>query len=540
MAVVEFSKKDLEQLTGRKFSDDDYKNKLPMLGCPLEKLDAKKIYYEISPNRPDLYSVEGFARAIRNFLGISKKAPSYKIEKPKIKMAVERVEARPSIVAAVARNVKLDEELLVSLIQLQEKLHDTLGRKRKKVAIGIHDLDKVTPPFKYIAAKPETSFVPLDTKSSMSMMDILKKHPKGRDYARLVEKYDRYPLIIDKNNNVISFPPIINGELTRLTEKIKNLFIDVTGTNEMAINQALNILVTALYERGCKVEAVKVGNRISPNLRPQRMKLDIDYANKLLGTQLKQNEVKMLLAKMGIAFQNNEAVIPAYRIDIMHQMDLAEEIAIALGYSHFEPRLPRVVTIARRDEMNEFIYFLRRIMIGLGMQEVVSMVLTNKEAQFKNMEMKEEVLCETMNPLTVECTACRKNLLPSLLNILSQNKHREYPQLIFEIGDVVQPDTGEETGAMHSQRLAGCITDSAVNYEQIVSALDVVMKNLGVAYKLSRTEHSSFMPGRVAGISNGLGIIGEIHPKVIENWKIEKPVIAFEVDVTKLFGMMQR
>ena len=204
----------------------------------------------------------------------------------------------------------------------------------------------------------------------------------------------------------------------------------------------------------------------------------------------------------------------------------------------FEPRLPRVITVAHRDEMNEFVYFLRRIMIGLGMQEVVSMVLTNKDAQFKKMELKEGPLCETMNPLTVEYTACRKNLLPSMLNVLSQNKHREYPQMIFEIGDVVQPDASEETGARHSKRLAACITDTIVNYEQIVSALDVIMKNLGIAYKLTRTEHNSFMPGRVAEIS-GMGIIGEIHPKVLENWGIEKPVVAFEVDATKLFEMVK-
>ena len=181
-------------------------------------------------------------------------------------------------------------------------------------------------------------------------------------------------------------------------------------------------------------------------------------------------------------------------------------------------------------------------MIGLGLQEVVSMVLTNRDTQFRNMEMKEEIICETLNPLTAECTACRKTLLPSLLNVLSHNKHREYPQPIFEIGDVVHPDPNEETGARHEMRLAVCISDNAINYEQIVSILDSLMKNLGVIYKLNRAEHNSFMLGRVAEILAGtkLGIIGEVHPKVLENFGIEKPVVGFEIDVTKLFGMMKK
>ncbi len=539
MAVLEFSKTELERLLERKLTDDEYKNKIPMLGCPLEKMDAKKVWYEISPNRPDLYSVEGFVRAIWNFLGLTKDIPEYKINTPKIKMSVGHVEARPYIVAAIVRNVKLTEEVLLSLIQLQEKLHDTLGRKRKKVAIGIHDFDKVKPPFRYIAASPDMSFVPLDKKERMSMRDILKKHPKGKDYAHLVENYSRFPLIVDKNNNVLSFPPIINGELTRLTEKTKNLFIDVTGTSELAINQALNIIATALFDRGCSIESVKINSKITPDLSVQKMRLDLAYANKLLDLNLSKNDVKSLLAKMCVGFDGTNAIIPPYRIDIMHQMDLVEELAIARGYATFEPHLPRVVTIARRDEMNEFAYFLGKIIIGLGLQEVVTMVLTNRDAQFKNMELKEEQLCETLNSLNAECNACRRALLPSMLGVLATNKHREYPQQIFEIGNVIHPDSSEETGARQTRHLSACISDTSVSYEQIVSMLDSIMKNLGVGYKLIRTKHNSFMPGRVAEIP-GLGIIGEIHPKVLENWSIEKPVVALELDVTRLFEIVQK
>ncbi len=537
MAVVEFEKKELEKLVGKKLGDKDYSDVLTMIGCPLEKIDSKKVWYEISPNRPDLYGIEGFARAARNFTGLSKSIPQYTVEKPKTNLVAQKVEARPHVVAAIVRNVNLTEEILLPLIQLQEKLHDTLGRKRKKVAIGIHDLDKVTPPFRYIAANPDTKFVPLEAKSEMSMKDILKKHPKGKGYAHLVEGYSKWPLIIDKNDHVLSFPPIINGNLTKLSENTRNLFIDVTGTSEIAVNQALNILVTSLADRKARIEAVKIGNKTTPKLAPKRMKLDISYANRLLGTNLDKNKVKGLLTKMCIGFDGSSAIVPAYRTDIMHQIDIVEELAIATGYANFEPQLPRVVTVAKRDQLNEFSYFLRKIAIGLGLQEVASMILSNREVQFKKMQLEEEPLCETQNPLTVECTACRKRLLPSMLNVLGNNKHREYPQPIFEIGDVVYPDPSQETGARHERHLAVCISDTVVNYEQIVSVLDTFMMNLGVNYKLTRAENNSFMPGRAAEIFIGtkIGIIGEVHPQVLENFGIEKPVIAFELNLSKLF-----
>ncbi len=538
IAVIDFLKRDLDKLAGRKLSDDDYKNKVIMLGCPLEKMDDEKVHYEISPNRPDLYSTEGFARAVRNFLGFSKKVSAYKVKKSGIRLDAGRVEARPFIAAAVVRNVKFTEEVIVSLIQLQEKLHDTIGRKRKKVAIGIHDMDKVRPPFCYKAADPdELSFVPLDKNKKMTMRAIGSDHPKGREYIHTLVGFNKWPVIVDKGGNVLSFPPIINGELTRLTNKTKNIFIDVTGTDKTAINQALNILAAALYDRGFSVETVDINGVPSPDLRQRKMAVNMDYINRLLDLDLTKSGLKELLARMGLGFDGG-VIIPPYRADIMHLIDIAEDVAIGKGYSSFKPRIPRVATIAERNELTEFIGFLRASVTGMGFQEIVSAVLTNRDNEFGKMGLQSEEVCETKNPLSAECAICRKRLLPSMLKTFAQNKHRDYPQLIFEIGDTVTPDTAKETRVAVIKMLSCAVSNSVVSYEDISSYLDAFLRNLGIEYRLRKVSHASFIDGRCAEIlvnSKNIGIIGEIHPQVLENWNLEKPVVAFELNAEEIF-----
>jgi len=548
MAVVEFSLQELEKLVGKTLTKNDIENIIPMIGCPLEKREGDKLFYEIFPNRPDLLSIEGFSRAMRYFLGVTKKKTEYKTKPSKIKLTVEKSvkSVRPYVVCAVVRDVKITEEVLISLIQMQEKIHDTFGRKRKKIAIGIHDLDKVNPDFVYKTVKPEEiSFVPLDMKKKMNMKEILKNHPKGKDYAHLVENHKKWPIILDKNNNVLSFPPIINGELTRVTEKTKNLFIDITGTHEISINQALNILVGSFAERGFKIETVDVIDKkkiVTPDLEYSQIRVNLDYVNKLLDLNLKKDDFSSIIQKMGLYVEKSSenscnVLIPSYRIDIMHEIDVVEDVAIGMGYQQFQPRLPKVPTISERLKKNEEKNLLRDVMIGSGFQEVITMLLTNDHNEFIKMNVKENDVCRILNSVTKECSICRKSILPSMLRVLAQNKHVEYPQSIFEIGECVVLDDKKETGTRNVRNLCAAISDVQVSYEDISSNLDALFRNLGIKYTLKKTEHPSFISGRVAEIivsGKSIGIIGEIHPIVLNNWNLEKPIAAFEIDVEKM------
>ncbi len=261
MPTVEFEFRDMVKLLGEEFTPDDLKDTIPMLGVDLESIDHEKITLEVFPNRPDLLSVEGFARALKGKLSLDAGLCEPTLEDSGIELSIDPSvsSVRPYVVGAVLRGVILDDMSLKSLMDLQEKLHITHGRKRKKVAIGVHDLKNVMPPFRYTTAKPgEVSFIPLDMSDEMNLGEILKKHPKGREYAWILEGFGRYPVILDKKDKVLSFPPIINGELTKVSEDTLDLFIEVTGNSEKAVNQALNIIVYALEDRGGRIYSVDI------------------------------------------------------------------------------------------------------------------------------------------------------------------------------------------------------------------------------------------------------------------------------------------
>jgi len=546
MAVVQFEKRALEAMVGRRLSDADYRERIPLFGCPLEKSDATSVHYEVSPNRPDMFSIEGFARAVRRFTaGGSQKLSDYKASAAKITLTVDPSvkEVRPYIACAVVRNVKITDDLIASLMQVQEKLHETLGRKRKKVAIGIHDLSKVQPPFTYKAVAPDAlKFLPLDMKKEMTLREILKLHPKGQAYARVIESAKRWPVIVDKRGRVLSFPPIINGELTRVTERTKELFVDVTGTDERAINQALNILATSFADRGCKVEAVKLVSggktKSTPDLSAWKMKTDVNYVNKILGLELDKKQMAALLGKMDVGFDGASAIVPPYRTDVMHQMDIAEDVAIAYGYDKFEPEVPDVATIAQPLEKHERLYGVKQVMAGIGMQEVICLTLSNAEDEFDRMAAPRLPVAETRNAVTPECDICRRDVLPSLMDVLANNQHHEYPQRIFEAGDVVVLDAASETGARNVKKLAAAIAGTRASYADIAPVLASFMESAGVKYELRAAKNPTFIEGRVAEIivkGSAIGVIGEIAPKVLNNWKIEMPVAAFELDLESVF-----
>lgn len=264
MPTVEFNTSELKRLISkeREYNTAELKERIPMIGVGLDHIDDGKITVEVFPNRPDMLSIEGFARALRGFFSVETGLQDFRVDDSGIKFIVDShavKDVRPFVVAAVIRNVSLSDERLKSIMDIQEKLHLTHGRNRVKVAIGVHNLDVLSPPFKYTAVRPDsTCFVPLDMSTPLSLREILEKHPKGRDYAFILEKHDKYPLIIDGKNNVLSFPPIINGELTRVTTDTRNLFIEITGTDQLSVNQALNIVSTSISEQGGSIQSVEL------------------------------------------------------------------------------------------------------------------------------------------------------------------------------------------------------------------------------------------------------------------------------------------
>lgn len=535
MPVVRLYYQDLEEMVGT--SRDTIMSRLAMIGADIGKSAAEDyVDVEFFPDRPDLYSSEGVARALQGFLGIRTGLREYEVRPGSIELVVdESVKAvRPIIGCAVVRGLEFSDAAIESLMDLQEDLHWGLGRNRRKVAIGVHDISRVKPPFRYLGADPSREFVPLDFDESMSMREILERHPKGRDYGHILKGCSRYPLIVDANDNVLSFPPIINGELTRVRDDSHDLFIDVTGTDPM-VYKALNIVVTSLAERGGMVEGVQVrrseGSFISPNLAPSRRTVSIDEANGLIGFNLSAEELKDCLERMRFGAnalgRNVEVQVPAYRADIMHSWDIFEDAAKAYGYDKLAAELPKTVTVGKPHASEVRKAEIREVMTGLGYLETMPFTLTNEIVHFQRMRRKPSGATRVLHPISELHTILRTSILSSLLEIFSGNQHHPLPQRIFAVGEVV-------VNRRTKMNLAAASIHSAASFSEIRSAADAVLRELMINAKVVSSEDGAFMPGRGADIVTGdegrrIGCFGELHPEVIRSFGLEQPVVAMEI-----------
>jgi phenylalanyl-tRNA synthetase beta chain len=542
MPVVTFDYNDFINLIGHKISKDELINKLPMIGADFDKVEDDEISMEFFPDRPDLASVEGIVRASRAFFGFKTGLKKYETKKSdvilKVDSSVKKV--RPYVVTALVKNVTMTDELIASLMQLQEKLHMGIGRNRKKVAIGVHNFEPVQPPFVYKAVDPNSvQFVPLNKVESMTMSQILKTHEKGIDYAHLLKDYDKHPLIVDANNNVLSYPPIINGTLTEVTPFTKDLFIDVTGNDFKAINHVLNIVTAALAERGGEIYTTKVidGNKsyITPNLSSLKRTLSTDYVNKVLGNNFTQKDIKESLEKMGydvtINKKNLSVEIPAWRADILHEIDLVEDVAVGFGYDKFGTALPKNLTFGKTLPNYNLYEAFRTIMIGLGFNEVTTFSISNEIDEFKKLGLNEQKRVQIENPIGEDYTCLRVGLIPSLLKILGENRHHPLPQQIFELGIVVNKD-------FKNQHFLGFVKiDAKANFTECKSFVDAIMRDSGIRYEIIDKDNQGFVKGRCASVlfnKKEIGYFGEVHPKTIINFSLEYPIIAFEINVDSL------
>ena len=552
MPVIKFTYDDLEELVGQKIGRDELIDILPMIGSDIEDYDELEVKVEFFPNRPDYLSVEGVARALKGFYKIEVGLPHYHLETSNTTITIDPKlkDIRPYTACCLVKGVHLTEDKLRQLMDFQEDLHWVLGRDRKKVAIGIHNLDVLQGPFRYLAADPDdVSFVPLEMEEEMTLREILTEHKKGRSYAHLVDQHDRYPLILDYQDNILSMPPIINGELTKLTTETRNLFVDVTGTDQLAVERTLNIIATSFAEAGAQIQTMdniyEDETLIRPDLTPKERTVSVENAEKIIGIPLSQDRVVEALQKVRfdaeiIDQDTVKVLIPPYRVDILHEVDIIENVAIGYCFRKIGPELPRVATVAREDPYHDFDQNVREIMNGLGFAEIMSLMLTNEENHYKKMMLPENERVEVAQPISQDRTMIRQSLLNGLLEFLEDNKHEELPQKIFEVGETVFLEAGKETKTKGLKKLAAMITHSQANFTEIKSASDTLISNLGLKIEIEDTEHPSFIPGRCAklkGVSESSsqvvvkGFFGEMNPEVITNFQLEYPVVAVVIEL---------
>ena len=543
MPTITIKRKELDKLLGKKYPASFLKDRISMLGTDLEKLDNEEIIVEVFPNRPDMLSAQGLARALKSFINLEKGLKEYKVKDSKEHVYVESSvrDVRPYTACAIVKGIHFDDEKIREIIQIQEKLHVTYGRNRRKVAIGIYPYEKIKPPIYFRALPPEKiKFRPLEADREMTALEILQYHPTGREYAHLLEGKKKFPIFVDSQGKILSMPPIINSHDTgKVTEQTRDVFIECSGFDFEVLKKCLNIIVTSLADMQGEIYAMTLhyGNKTykTPDLKPEKMKVDKNYINKILGLNLNEKQLKDCLERMGYAYKNGTVLIPSYRTDILHQIDLAEDVAIAYGYENFKPELPEIATIASDDVMYNFERKIAEILIGLGLQEVSTYHLVSENTNEK-MNLNQQ-LVKLENSKSEEHCCLRSWLVPNLLSVLEANKTNDYPQNIFEIGTVFKKDLTE------IRRLAAVTCHSKANFTEIKQIFESLLRSLGLSYEIRETEHGSFIPGRVGRISvkgKDVAYIGEIHPAVLENYSLEMPVAAFELNLTEIFKLLKQ
>jgi len=554
MPTISCTYKDLTALIGRTISVEALPETLKLVKGELKGYDAEtdELRIELNDtNRPDLWCTEGIARQLA---GGAKAYPFFDAE------AVHRVEVdarlesiRPLVGAFIARGPGIDEPTLIQMIQTQEKLTEGLGRRRSTVAIGIYNAAKITFPVHYRAAAPEeVRFVPLGFDEPMTLTRILAEHPKGTEYRSLVEGKPFYPLLIDSADVVLSFPPIINSRASGEVQVGDNaLFVEATGDDPRALTLALDILACNFADRGFEIERTcavfpyetSLGREVTvPHRIPCSTAFDIALVEKLLGEKFDPDEMKQALIDYGLdtAIEGTtlKATAPPFRLDLMHPVDVIEDVAMSLGLDRFTPEMPKDFTVGKLAPMTILADRARDRLIGFGFEEIISNALSNAEDLRTRMCLDNDRLVEIGNYLTETYSVLRDWLLPSLMRVEAASGAALYPHRIFEVGEIaILAETDDGVLPTNALKAAVLIAHPEANFTEIHSFLELLLYHLDLEGTLEPMEHPTFTPGRVGRIivkGNEAGLIGEIHPQVLENWEIRMPCAAFEVSLTAI------
>ena len=546
----------MKDMQGAGYTPEKLVDTIPLLGVEVEKIDETEITINVSPNRPDLLDYVGFVRALDNFTG--KKVPAeghYKLgENPVLTITVEKpvTKVRPFVAGMVVRNLRLKGNMLKYYINFTDKFADTYGRKRKKLAIGLHDLSKIKGNLVYTAARTD-SFVPLNSSKKMGFDQIMEAHARGQEYRDAVPNYGTekvmYPFLRD-DGNIIALIPITNAEATRVTEDTTEIFVDITGTSINTVNGAANLLACSFIDAGADVYPVTVayekGSEVCPALEYDTRKLPLRKAELALGVMLGRHNVVAFANKMGhVAAKYGNSIVfyvPPYRVDVISERDLIEDIAIAFGYGNIAPLPIASVGAGLANDLIDYQNKLAVTMIGLGYTEAVNMMLTNERMNFENMrcDYKSKRYVSIADAKSVNVSMLRTDILPGLLQNLADSLSEPMPQRLFEVGSVFNLVNDKLT---ESVRMAFACEHAKANFAEAKSVMESVLKYRDVTeYSIEAHSNPSYIEGRCATVRvNGsiVGVFGELHPATLTAFGIEEPVVAGELTIVKEISYSQ-
>ena len=548
----------------------DVDHRLPLLGTDIDRCDEEVLDIEIFPNRPDLLSAETLSLAMRGFLHNQPTLANESLESSGITLSVEPELAtiRPVILGAVVRGLDMvdDDEMddfIKQLMDHQEKLHFALGRGRRRASIGVHDLTTLNPPFTVKAVERSHSFIPLAMEHAMTIDEILASHPKGVDYAHLLDGMKKVPIIEDAEGAVLSFPPIINGVHTTVQSSTRDLFIDVTGWDRRACESCLMLVALQAKERGGTLQTIQIidcqgEQEVLPNWTPVHHRVPARLITTILGRELSDDELSNAMLRMGGTYTGRSPAtsdeispsksmqyasegedmfgfdMPRWRFDLLHPVDIVEDIAIGHGYEDLGNDVPKAPMNAIPRPDDNLRRRIRTSMQGMGFMQIQSLTLSNDEDQFNRMRWKPfNEITRITNPITLEHTMMRHFLLPGLLRLLATNRHHDLPQSVYELGTVVRDHKNMD-------RLAFLTAERIGGFASIRGRIQAFLRDIGaenVVIEPLPDNEGPWLAGRSAKIlldGEWVGCFGEIDPSISQIFELLVPLNGAEFDVEAL------
>ncbi|KAJ4374406.1 phenylalanine--tRNA ligase subunit beta [Didymella sp. IMI 355093] len=545
---------------------------------PEDQAQPPQLKIEIPANRYDMLCFEGIALNLKVFLE-KEKLPKWQVTPPKdgqlqeLHIKPETAQIRELCSGVILRGIHFTQARYDSFIALQDKLHQNLARQRTLVSIGTHDLDTVKGPFTYEALKPEEiEFVPLNQTKKMNareLMDFYEKDKHLGRYLHIIRDSPVYPVIYDANRTVLSLPPIINGNHSKITLDTKNVLIEITATDKTKVEIVNHMLIAMFAGYAESIEAIKIvsdhnnESRISPDLSPREWKAEVDYLNNVTGLDLSPEEISKLLSKMGHDVSPSktdknilDVSVPITRADILHQADIMEDYSIAYGFN----KLPRVypnktAAVSAPLPINKLADIVRLESASAGWTEVMPLILCSHEENFEWLNRVDDgkTAIKLANPKTAEYQLVRTSLLPGLLKTINSNKHHAVPMKLFEVSDVGFKDETQERKSRNERHFAAAIMGKTSGFEQVHGLLDRLMlmlrskfttredglKNAALeGYWIEEVEDKTFLPGHAASIkinlggkNHTIGVFGILHPSVLHKFELPYPVSTVEFNL---------
>jgi phenylalanyl-tRNA synthetase beta chain len=568
MPKIEVNEALFWKLLGRKYGKDELDALLPCAKAELDEWPeasgsggGRTIKIELNDtNRPDLWSTSGLARSLRTHAGAP--VPSYPFfsregdardsGEHRVEVDASAKDVRPYIAAFVISGKPITEALLEDVIQTQEKLCWNFGRKRRSIAMGVYRSAKMRYPVRYAAVDPDaTRFVPLGMEKPLSLRQILKEHPKGREFGFILEGLSRYPYLTDAAGETLSFPPVINSATLGAVEVgDTDLFVELTGSDMPSLCVAASIVACDFADSGYDIKPVRVdypydtpfGRSVTfPYYFQKPVACGLDRASRTLGRSISMEEARAALARMGCPVDGHGQYLqvfpPEYRNDFLHAADVVEDIMMGAGMETFPPARPSDFTIGRLTRIESLSRRAKDLMVGQGFQEMIYNYLGSASDYIEKMGIDGKGLVRIANPLSESVEYLRSSILPALLASEAASGGAAYPHRMFEAGKVVLRDPKENYGSRTRQWLGFLIGHADADFNEAAAAVNALLFYLNVEFSMEESDDSRFIPGRQARLRSGkasLGVFGEIHPAVLERWGLTVPCAAGEIDLDSI------